>query len=285
MVYLSEMFPITSFLGTLLTAFAIQLVYLRLFGIPAQYHYQMLLSGIVITAVTLLIRIMDELKDYEDDKKNFPDRPLPSGRVLLGDLKVLAAICIAAILLPGFSSKTLLLFGFFTFIYTVLMYKWFFIEGIMRKNLPLAFITHHPIVIINILYLLLGLSVSFSVDMSKAFLVLPISLIFTNWEIARKIRMPQDETSYTTYSKIFGPRPAMLVSILLQAIYTVAVFVIFSQLDSPLYLKVVFAVVMCLFFIPSFRFLFTLTLKSPLKNNAEGQILTVIGFLLAASLI
>lgn len=67
-IYLNEMFPITSFIGTLLTGLAIQLVYLRLYGLAPQFHYQMILSALFITSVSLLIRVMDEFKDYPDDR-------------------------------------------------------------------------------------------------------------------------------------------------------------------------------------------------------------------------
>jgi 4-hydroxybenzoate polyprenyltransferase len=282
-IYLNEMFPITSFIGTLLTAFAFQLSYLRLFSNPTRFHYQMLLSGIVITAVTLLIRVMDEFKDFEDDKRNFPNRPLPSGKVRSSDLKALAAVCVALIVLLSLTSINLFIFALITLGYTLLMLKWFFIENKMRQSLPLAFISHHPIVIFNVVYLLLGMIETFSgLDWSKAYLVLPVALIFTNWEIARKIRSPKDETAYTTYSKIWGPRVAIVVSILLQMAYTFSVSLIFHHLGTPFFLKVVFLVFMVIMMIPSVRFLIDLKLKAPLKTNAESQILLILGFLVAA---
>lgn len=282
-IYLNEMFPITSFIGTLLTAFAFQLSYLRLFSNPTSFHYQMLLSGIVITAVTLLIRVMDEFKDFEDDKRNFPNRPLPSGKVRSSDLKALAAVCVALIVLLSLTSIKLFFFSLITLGYTVLMLKWFFIENKMRQSLPLAFLSHHPIVIFNVVYLLLGMIETFSgLDWSKAYLVLPVALIFTNWEIARKIRSPKDETAYTTYSKIWGPRVAIVVSILLQITYTSSVSLIFTHLGAPFFLKAVFLVFMLIMMIPSLRFLINLKLKAPLKTNAESQILLILGFLIAA---
>jgi 4-hydroxybenzoate polyprenyltransferase len=163
------------------------------------------------------------------------------------------------------------------------MLKWFFIEDKMRKSLPLAFATHHPIVIFNIVYLLLGMIQTFPVlDWSKAYLVLPIALIFTNWEIARKIRMPEQETAYTTYSKIWGPRTAATVSILLQLIYTTVVFLVFYNLGTPQFLRIIFLILMFIMMFPTIRFLFNLKLKGPLKTNAESQILLIIGFLIAA---
>jgi 4-hydroxybenzoate polyprenyltransferase len=282
-IYLNEMFPVTSFVGTMLTGFAIQLTYLRLFGLPVQFHYQMLLSGIVITSVTLLIRIMDEFKDFEDDKRNFPLRPLPSGKVLPSDLKVLAAVCVSLILLLSLTSLPLFGFSLVTLGFTVLMLKWFFIEDKMRKSLPLAFATHHPIVIFNIVYLLLGMIQTFpELDWSKSLLILPIALIFTNWEVARKIRMPEQETEYTTYSKIWGPRTAATVSILLQVVYTSTVFLVFYNLGTPQFLRIVFLILMIIMMIPTIRFLVNLKLKAPLKTNAESQILLIIGFLIAA---
>jgi 4-hydroxybenzoate polyprenyltransferase len=282
-IYLNEMFPITSFVGTMLTGFAIQLTYLRLFSLPAQFHYQMLLSGIVITSVTLLIRIMDEFKDFEDDKRNFPLRPLPSGKVLPSDLKVLAAVCVSLILLLSLTSLPLFVFSLATLGFTVLMLKWFFVEDKMRKSLPLAFATHHPIVIFNIIYLLLGMIQTFpELDWSKAFLILPIALIFTNWEIARKIRMPEQETEYTTYSKIWGPRTAAMISFLLQLIYTATVYLVFYNLGTPNFLRIVFLILMFVMMIPTIRFMINLKLKAPLKTNAESQILLIIGFLIAA---
>ena len=282
-LYLNEMFPVTSFLGTMLTAFAFQLTYLRLFGLPAQFHMQMLLSGIVITSVTLLIRVMDEFKDYQDDLTNYPNRPLPSGRVYRSDLKSLAGLCVALVIVLSLTSKNLFLFALLTLGYTVLMLKWFFIETKMRKSLPLAFISHHPIVLFNVVYLILGMIETFpELNWSKLLMVLPIALIFTNWEISRKIRMPKNETAYTTYSQIWGPRVAISISLLLQLTYTSVVFVIFTHLGTPLFLKMVFAILMFIMMIPSLRFLWNLELKDPLKTYAESQILLILGLIIAA---
>lgn len=280
-VYLNEMFPITAFIGTMLTAFAIQMTYLRLFGLPSQFHFQMLLSGVVITGVTLLIRIMDEFKDYEDDKRNFPERPLPSGKVLAGDLKVLAVVCVSLVLLLSLTNKNLFIFSLMTLGFTVLMLKWFFIEDKMRKSLPLAFVTHHPIVIFNFIYLLIGMIETYpELNWDKVIYILPVAFIFTNWEIARKIRTPEGETEYTTYSKIWGPRTAIMISLVLQFIYSYTVFAIFAQLKSPMYLQLIFAGLMLFMIFPSLRFLFTLKLTAPLKSNAENQILLIIAVLI-----
>ena len=283
-IYLNEMFPLSAFIGSILTAIAIQLIYLRLFDIRPNSFLPLIVPALVLTCVSLLIRIMDEFKDYEDDLTNFPTRPLPSGKVLKSDLVYLGMFCVFMVVFLSLSSMTLLIWGVITLIFTGLMLKWFFIEEIMRKNLPLAFITHHPIVIFNFIYLVLACMESYpKATWHEALYVLPIALIFTNWEVIRKIRAPEQETSYTTYSKIFGPRPAIIVSIVLQLIFTSTVLVIFNKIGTSIYLRLVFGLAQFILMLPSFKFLFTLKLDKPFKPIAETQILLVVASLLVAA--
>lgn len=283
-IYLNEMFPFTSFLGTMLTAFAFQLIYLRLNGVGVNFHYQMILSGIVITGVTLLIRVMDEFKDYEDDLRNYPNRPLPSGRINRKDLKILGGLCILSVLVFSLCHLNTFLFSLVLLGFTFLMLKWFFIENKMRQSLPLALISHHPIVLLNIMYLIISMMETFPEShWRNGLLVLPISLIFTNWEFSRKIRMPESETEYTTYSKIWGPKKAAAVCLLVQSTYTATVFAIFSKLSTPLYFRIIFALLMLVLMSPMIKFFFTLKLKGPLKTNAENQIIMVLITLIVAS--
>lgn len=285
-VYLNEMFPLSSFIGSVLTAFAIQLTYLRLYDSRPGSLLPLIVPGLVLTFVSLLIRIMDEFKDYQDDLTNFPMRPLPSGRVLKKDLQALGFFCVFMVIFLSLTSLKLLAWGLITLFFTFLMLKWFFIESIMRKNLPLAFITHHPIVLFNFVYLLLAcMEFNQNVTMSEAVYILPICLMFTNWEVVRKIRAPEQETSYTTYSKIMGPRPAMLTGLLLQFIVIGTVFIIFQKLGTPSYLQALFALAQIIIVSPSVYFLFTLKLPRPLKQFAEAQILTVVVTLLSAALL
>lgn len=285
-IYLNEMFPFSAIIGSILTAVAVQLIYLRLYGVTVTNYLPLIVPALVLTFVSLLIRVMDEFKDYHDDLTNFPDRPLPSGRVKKSDLKALGFFCVFAIVFLSLTSTKLLIWALITLGFTFLMLKWFFIESIMRKSLPLAFITHHPIVLFNFVYLIIACThMGPAVNFDKAFYILPLCLIFTNWEVVRKIRAPEQETSYTTYSKIFGPRPAIIIALILQVIFIGTVYSIFHQLQSPWYLRLVFGVLQFLLVAPSVYFLFSLKLPKPLKPYAETQILVVVGSLLAAALL
>lgn len=285
LIYLNEMFPITAIIGSVISAVAVELVYMRLYGIAPSWSYQLLIPGLVLALISLLIRVMDEFKDYLDDLRNFPERPLPSGRVKASDLKVLGFFCVLASIFLSATSKPLILWNLLTLCFTGLMLKWFFIEDIMRKNLPLAFITHHPIVIFNFVYIILAcMEMNPAVGYDKWYFVLPLCLMYTNWEVMRKIRAPEQETSYTTYSKIFGPRVAMTIALVLQLSFNAAVYAIFHQLGTNKFIQLAYGLLQLIFIYPCVRFLFTLKLKAPLKPNAESQILLVIGALMVAAL-
>lgn len=280
------MFPLSSVLGSILTAVAVQMAYLRLFELKPVSYFQLIVPAFVLTCISLLIRIMDEFKDYHDDLTNFPNRPLPSGRVQKKDLIALGLFCVMATIFLSMTSTKLLVWALITLGFTFLMLKWFFIENIMRKNLPLAFITHHPVVLFNFVYLIIACSqMNPIVDFSRALYVLPLCLIFTNWEVVRKIRSPKQETSYTTYSKIFGPKKAILIAIFLQLVFTFTMLTIFHELQTKLILQALYLLVQLMTMYPSFKFLITLELPKPLKPIAESQILLNVGCLFLAALL
>src|SRR6476661_4440567 len=108
-IYLNEMFPPASIIGSILTAVAVQMVYLRLFNLRATSFLHLLVPGLVLTLVSLLIRIMDEFKDFQDDLTNFPGRPLPSGRVTKKDLLSLAFFCVFGVIFLSLTSMQLVI--------------------------------------------------------------------------------------------------------------------------------------------------------------------------------
>lgn len=285
-IYLNEMFPLSAFIGSMLTAVAVQLTYLRLYDVKPLSIVHLLVPALVLTAVSLLIRVMDEFKDYQDDLTNFPERPLPSGRVHKNDLVALGYFCVMLILFLSMTSSRLLIWSIVTLFFTFLMLKWFFIEAMMRKSLPLAFITHHPIVLFNFIYLLIACTqMNSAATFDKAIYILPVCLIFTNWEVVRKIRAPEQETAYTTYSKIFGPRISISIALIIQFVFVATVYNIFEMLDSNWVLRSIFLALQLILISPSLYFLMTLKLRRPLKPFAEAQILVVVISLLAAALL
>ena len=47
---------------------------------------QEVIGGYTVFAFLLWLRVADDLKDYETDKRLFPDRPLPSGKTKIKDV-------------------------------------------------------------------------------------------------------------------------------------------------------------------------------------------------------
>jgi 4-hydroxybenzoate polyprenyltransferase len=174
-----------------------------------------------VFALTLVLRLMDELKDVEVDRRLFASRPLPSGRVLESDIRgalaAVAVLLLAAHLAAGFWSAVVVL------AYATLMFRWFFAPRHMRPRLLLTLVTHQPIVPL----LLLHLTVLFAAQQGLALrdlswapvalaLVLPWSGVLA-WELSRKIRAAEDEDDYVTYSRRLGRRSAVLAAAGVQA--------------------------------------------------------------------
>ena len=159
-------------------------------------------------AFLLWLRVADDLKDFETDKKLFPDRPLPSGRVFKKDVVISCSIvqAIAIGLNIAFMRENLIFLAILYF-YGFLMSKWFFKKKKIQPSLPLALITHNPVQAFINLYII---AFTIQKDNLPAFSLTNIMALWTLyfpaliWEVSRKIKAPKDENDYTTYSKLFG---------------------------------------------------------------------------------
>jgi 4-hydroxybenzoate polyprenyltransferase len=110
------------------------------------------LSAVGIIGLLLVMRMMDELKDFEKDKVAHPDRPLPRGlvskqevrRVLLSTALLLLAyaggIAVAGRALAG------ALYAF-TVGYTFLMFREFFVPRLLNRNQFVYAVSHQAVVL------------------------------------------------------------------------------------------------------------------------------------------
>jgi 4-hydroxybenzoate polyprenyltransferase len=176
-----------------------------------------LLGALTLACFTLLLRVFDEFKDYEHDRELFPDRPLPSGRVTKADLTSLGWALVA--LMTAFNAylggkallgyAILMAFGF-------LMLKFFFLPDLHRKSLLLTLATHNPVALFTHLYVLGVFAAAHPGALRPGSpgvwlgIAMFWGLIFA-WETGRKIRAPEEETDYVTYSRIFGAKRAPLL--------------------------------------------------------------------------
>jgi len=182
---------------------------------------RMHVSGRVLSGATtfvlfmLLMRVYDELKDVESDRRlaaagdpRYLNRPIVTGHVQAGDLVTLRWIVTGLLFacnVPFFASIQSL--GFLTmFAFTWLSLRWFFWPKI-SKSLILAFLTHNPLSLVLAGYVLTVYVGENGVGSLTAW-TLPLLVAYwfpiAAWETSRKIRIPADETAYETYSKAFG---------------------------------------------------------------------------------
>lgn len=175
----------------------------------------LLLGSLSLVLFVYLFRAFDEVKDYPTDKINFPDRPLVAGVLSLQDIKILQILVIVVLIAlnvmvgrPDVWIAFSVVMGF-----TLLASQWFFFERQIRDSLPLALVTHNPVLYLYQLYILSFFSLEFNFSAVAALIfLLGDAFPGTAWEISRKIRGTTQEDTYTTYSKIWGRvTPCLLV--------------------------------------------------------------------------
>lgn len=177
-------------------------------------------GSISLVLFVYLFRCFDEVKDYEDDKINFPTRPLVTGVVSIQDMYILQLVILTVLIILNLivpHGEDLKMGFFIVFIFTILASRWFFAKRWIKPSLPLALLTHNPVIYLHQIYIMSFFVLSKETLLSMAGLfLLSVALPGTAWEISRKIRGHREEDTYTTYSKIWGPHiPLVLISSLL----------------------------------------------------------------------
>ena len=214
-IYQRERFPILAH-GLLIAAFSLSAL-----CASALLRGQIVLPGLtpaVVAFVTaflffLQLRIADEFKDFEEDARFRPYRPVPRGLVTLRELGVLgfiAALCQLA--LAFLLQLDLVLLLLVVWLYLALMSKEFFLGPWLRTRPILYLLSHMLIIPLVDLY-------TTACDWWPTGLGPPAGL---NWflavsycngivlELGRKIRGPQqEERGVETYSALWGCRYAV----------------------------------------------------------------------------
>lgn len=210
-IYFREMYPLIPrlFLGFLIF-FEIYFLTILTNGkgaIEFSVGVPEIVGSITVFAFLLSLRIADDFKDYELDKRLFPERPLPSGRVTKKDLSILLTVVVVGTSVMNFIFLNNTLFYLILFAYGLLMSLWFFQKYKIQSSLLLALVTHNPVQIILNLYVISYACKKYGIPLLTLNNVLiALTLYFPGliWEISRKIRAPEQETEYVTYSKLFG---------------------------------------------------------------------------------
>lgn len=162
----------------------------------------------------LLLRIADEFKDFEDDCRYRPSRPVPRGLVTLRELAVLALISLA---IQGgvavWLHPPLLAFLAGAWLYLGSMTREFFLPAWLRAH-PLTYLASHMLIVPLIALYATAFDWLIAGRRPSAVVAWFLLMSFFNGivvELGRKLRAPQDEeTGVVTYSALWGVRRAVL---------------------------------------------------------------------------
>ena len=219
LLYLNEVFlPVSRTLVSLILVVGIQWLYQVMLGrAPLVLTWDVVPAVLTLVLILLYYRVQDEFKDAATDRKFFPHRPVPSGRVSLHDLQVLMWTTFAVLIAMNVAWRLVIVPFAVLFVFALFMHKWFFLERYLAANRLLAFVTHAPISIIGNYFVLSVYTNRFGAPLftwPAAIAAVWFALPSLAWEIARKTRAPFEEIpGYQTYSVLLGSRLAALLSI------------------------------------------------------------------------
>jgi 4-hydroxybenzoate polyprenyltransferase len=164
----------------------------------------------------LLLRIADEFKDFEEDRKYRPYRPVPRGLVSFRELTVLAVVAlIIQLLLALWLAPILVLPLLAVWAYLGLMSKEFFAPAWLKVR-PLMYLWTHMLILPFIDFYATACDwLSAGVGKPPGGLVWFLLMSFFNGiviEIGRKLRAPEtEEKGVETYSSLYGTKRACLM--------------------------------------------------------------------------
>lgn len=236
-IYFKEMYPIPArlVLGAIVFLEMYFIVSLNQGVVKFSFGLQEVVCAFTVFSFLCWLRIADDFKDYELDCRLFAHRPLPSGRVKKKDLRIFAAILIVFTLILNLLVMNNFIFCLILYSYGSLMAVWFFQKHKIAKSLPLALVTHNPVQLILNTYIISFAVIKYDLQW---FILTNFMALFTLylpaliWEITRKVRAPEEETEYVTYSKLFGYKKTISFVMILTWIDITTNFILLWKLNK-----------------------------------------------------
>ena len=216
----------------------------------------------------LQLRIADEFKDYQDDLKYRPYRPVPRGLVRLPELGWLGLASAAVQLgLALWLNPRLILPLVLVWAYMLLMTKEFFAATRLKSH-PLGYLTSH-MVIMPLIYFYISACDWWAAEGAKprGLVWLLAAGFFTGTviEIGRKIRAPQDEElGVETYSALWGRRRAIRAWIAASALASLFALVAAARNQFAVPMAVLLGILLACEAVAAKRFL-----RSPARGSGK----------------
>lgn len=192
-------------------------------------YYKIIPMFIVAFLQFLMVRIIDEFKDYEEDCKYRAYRPVPRGLITLKELKVLFIICvILQLLITLWINPKGIFLLIVVWIFFFIMSKGFFIKKFLDKHILIEVFLDELLLPLLMLYLS---SFIYYIDYSNIWKLLLMGYIISCIvEVARKVRCKEDEeTGVKTYTAVFGIKRAILILFVLETFLMIIQTVILGK--------------------------------------------------------
>lgn len=217
--------------------------------------YKLLPLFIIIFMFFFQLRITDEFKDYEEDLKYRPYRPVQRGIISLKALgKIGIVTIIIQIILAHIINPKLIYFMLLVWIYMFLMTKEFFIKNWLTERILIYALSHVVIMIFITLVIVKGTGYILQDHfLETLYLLLEkykknifiglIPLFALNYlngivlEIGRKTRKAnEEEHGVQTYSKLWGRKKAVFILCILYVIEYIFVLFGLSNINKEFFL-------------------------------------------------
>jgi hypothetical protein len=268
--YLNERFP---FINMMLFCilYAMVLVVYQMLIAPIQHSIYFHVLGLIsVISFFFRLRVFDEMKDYQIDLVNHPNRILQSGKINLRTLQILAftgfLVEITWAYVAGTSAQITWLLAL---LYSILMRYEFFIPKLLNKNLLVYAISHMVIMPLIIIWIWGSFNTVFVFHQGILYLLLLSLLSGFAFEVARKTHAPEAERSTVdSYSKQIGLRKTQYLIICLAIGMCISLMLLFALLKVTMFLYL-FSALICVWVIVAYL----ITLKKPseqaFRNNEK----------------
>jgi hypothetical protein len=267
-IYQKERFPFIAYFF-IIGAFSFSsIAYSRLCGGFNEFISLEKFLVCIFNTITIffIMRILDEFKDQEEDKKYRAYLPVPRGLISLNELKIIGIIAVILqliVLLTTFPKMLFLLLIVYGYLF--FMTKEFFVKNWLKKN-PFWYVTSHMLIIPLVDLFASGFDWFLEDNKAPFGLIYFFIVSFFNGlvlEIGRKIKAPEnEEPGVLSYSFQLGTNKAThlwIFLLLITSIFvTLALFHIHKSIDSYIILQII----LFLSFIPAFLFLKTKNIKN-----------------------
>lgn len=246
--------------------------------------WQLLCLYLAVTLFYFKLRLYDEVKDYELDVVINKHRPLPRGLLNHKDMYKGMIFCILGELTLFQASGVNAYFSLLlAVLYSLLMYKEFFIRDYIRPHLTTYAMTHTIVTSFLSLAIFSFLTKEsfFQIIQNKNFILFAFInwLLFNIFEFGRKTFSSEEERDdVDTYSSLFGRKGAALL-VISQRVLS-AVLIIQLPLFQTKMIVISFVVLLLFLLIISLRYIYIDQKKNAKLFRAMSSVYIVIFYLI-----